>query len=96
MSDTGKDGNLIPDDVQDNYARLRDERGWSWEQMGEQFDKDDQPRLAAWAREQAGTDPASAPKRRGRPPKSTAAVPLASLTTAAGAPTEGDGAPLET
>ena len=53
MSSTGRDGNLIPDDVQQNYARVRLERGWSWDEMAEQFERDRDATLAAWARNQA-------------------------------------------
>lgn len=56
MSDTGRDRFLIPDDTQSNYERVRVERGWSWEQMAEQFDKDGERQLAAWSRAKAAGD----------------------------------------
>ncbi len=44
----------IPQHVRENYEQVRQERGLTWEQMAEQFDKDRNGELlAAWARERA-------------------------------------------
>ena len=64
----------LPDaDVIENYRRLKDERGLSWDQLAAQIDKRDHL-LAAWLRSQAAAESngASKPTKRTAPPKQTA------------------------
>jgi len=62
MSDTGRDLNLVPDDAQANYRAVREERGWTWIQMAEDFERQAEAtalpdrgylRLGMWARAEA-------------------------------------------
>lgn len=44
----------IPQHLRENYEQVREERGLTWQQMAEQFDKDRNGELlATWARERA-------------------------------------------
>jgi hypothetical protein len=51
-----------------NYEQLRNERGWTAEQMASHLDPID-PALAALMREQADIDPTAAPEDRRAPAK---------------------------
>ena len=52
--------------IADNYRELREQRGWSWEQMAAQFDRDGYTDLAAWAREEGKrTDKSARASRSG-------------------------------
>ncbi|SDG95355.1 hypothetical protein [Klenkia brasiliensis] len=62
MSDTGRDRNLIDDDVQANYRTVRTQRGWTWIELAEDFERQAEAtvvpdrgylRLAMWARAEA-------------------------------------------
>ena len=43
------------------YVQIRDERGWSWDQMADEFDKNASPDLAEWARSKSPEDVATEP-----------------------------------
>lgn len=40
----------IEDWLAENYQQARIERGWTWQQLADDFDKQGAPELAAWAR----------------------------------------------
>jgi hypothetical protein len=41
----------VDEHIRENYEQVRQERGWSWEQMANEFDKQNSGLLARWARE---------------------------------------------
>jgi hypothetical protein len=63
----------IDDQVQENYRRVREERGQSWAQLASDMEPFD-GNVAAWMREQAGADGeisrTAPPKARRSKPKS--------------------------
>lgn len=73
----------IPDDVKDNYRQVRADRGCSWEDMAQQFERDGNQQvnssvirdpnahraLAAWARSEAATETAAPQPAESKPPK---------------------------
>lgn len=76
MSNTGRDGDLIPDDTKVNYERLRLERGMSWQDLADQFARDaaavplararGYAQLAQWAQSQAAAEQPAKRRARGR------------------------------
>ena len=54
----------IEDWLARNYEQVRIERGMSWTELADDFDRQNAPDLAAWARAQ---EPAPAPTRRAKP-----------------------------
>jgi hypothetical protein len=53
----------IEDWLAENYAQVRLDRGWTWEQLAEDFDRQGAPELAAWARASDDTPKKRAPKK---------------------------------
>lgn len=53
--------------VQENYAQLREERGWTWAQLADSLEDTDR-QLAAWLR---GQSESAAPQRAGRASQET-------------------------
>lgn len=61
----------IDDQVQENYRRVREERGQSWAELAADMEPYDRG-VAAWMREQAGADGETS---RTEPPKARRAKP---------------------
>ena len=51
--------------IADNYRQLREERGLTWEQLAQQFDRDGYDELAEWARSEGKRGDKSARANRG-------------------------------
>ena len=62
----------IDKDVAANWRQLREERGWSWEQLAASIDHVGDTRTVAWMRAQSDGDATSAPKQRRSASKSEA------------------------
>lgn len=92
MSDSGLDGNLIPDDTLANYEQLRLDNGWTWEQLAEQFDRDAHlqghgyEQLADWARDRGAEDAERAAQRAGTVPQPATPQPPGKRDTRAPRP----------